>query len=86
MWPRRESNADPGLRRPLYYPLYYEARLVDWLIRVLVNRVRFPNQPVNQLTNKLLYQSMGIGGKDLYGNGEQYYAKKLSYRNQSRRA
>ena len=25
VWPRRESNADPGLRRPLYYPLYYEA-------------------------------------------------------------
>ena len=26
-------------------------------------------------------QSMGIGGKDLNGNGEQNYAKKLSHRN-----
>jgi hypothetical protein len=23
MWSRQESNLDPGLRRPLYYPLYY---------------------------------------------------------------
>ena len=23
-WSRQESNLNPGLRRPLYYPLYYE--------------------------------------------------------------
>ena len=27
LWPRQESNLNPGLRRPLYYPLYYEAGL-----------------------------------------------------------
>ena len=25
-WSRPESNWNPGLRRPLYYPLYYETR------------------------------------------------------------
>jgi hypothetical protein len=25
-WSRQESNRDPGLRRPLYYPLYYGTR------------------------------------------------------------
>jgi hypothetical protein len=25
LWPRQESNLNLGLRRPLYYPLYYEA-------------------------------------------------------------
>ena len=24
LWSRQESNLNPGLRRPLYYPLYYE--------------------------------------------------------------
>ena len=28
LWPRQESNLDLGLRRPLYYPLYYEAGYV----------------------------------------------------------
>jgi hypothetical protein len=27
LWSRQESNLDPGLRRPLYYPLYY--RTID---------------------------------------------------------
>lgn len=27
LWPRQESNLDLGLRKPLYYPLYYEALL-----------------------------------------------------------
>ena len=27
MWSRQESNLDPGLRRPLYYPLYYRTNM-----------------------------------------------------------
>ena len=30
LWPRQESNLNLGLRRPLYYPLYYEAIYVKF--------------------------------------------------------
>ncbi len=32
MWPRQESNLDLELRKLLYYPLYYEANMSNYLL------------------------------------------------------
>lgn len=43
---------------------------------IVLRGLKFP-----VIYDELFYQSMRIGGKDLYGNSQQYYAKKFSYGN-----
>ena len=35
MWPRQESNLDLELRKLLYYPLYYEAKIGWKMLRTV---------------------------------------------------
>lgn len=55
-----------------------------WLICWSVNWLG--EQLFNRSTKQLLYQTVCIKSKDLYRNGEQYYAKKFPHRYQSGRA
>jgi len=48
--------------------------------------VLWTNQEPQTRNLKLFDQPCGIGGKDFYRNGEQYYAKKFSYSDQSGRS
>ncbi len=69
-WPRQESNLDLELRKLLYYPLYYEA------IERRLFQVAIPSVILSGIG--LFTEILNIGTKNLYRNGEQYYAEKFS--------
>ncbi len=70
LWPRQESNLDLELRKLLYYPLYYEA------IERRLFQVAIPSVILSGIG--LFTEILNIGTKNLYRNGEQYYAEKFS--------
>lgn len=65
LWPRQESNLDLGLRKPLYYPLYYEAGKIQW-----ANIYNCRCKTKTLLCQFLLNKAAGIGGKYFYGYGQ----------------
>lgn len=81
-WSRQESNLNPGLRRPLYYPLYYEtipcpagaAKVpLSLRFRKSTGQATSPDQPAH------------VRRKDLHGDRQQHHPEELPHRQQPRR-
>ena len=72
LWSRQESNLDPGLRRPLYYPLYYRTKPTA-ADRLPASRGLVREGKIKQL----FQQSPQVSAEYFDGDGQQDDAKEF---------
>ena len=78
MWSRPESNWNPGLRRPLYYPLYYRTGpFAERWVKSRKNEGCQPN-PKGWQNYELFQQSTQVGAEYFDRNSQEDDPKKLS--------
>ena len=78
MWSRPESNWNPGLRRPLYYPLYYRTDpFAERGVKSRKNRRKQPD-PKGWQNYELFQQSPQVSAEYFDRNSQEDDPKKLS--------